>query len=135
MAISGSGFALVWQERPFRMNCDELSPDASEIFYAYNTGTTWLTDMLDDNEEKYGTGSINSSSYDYDIAPDLAVPPGGPINGKAHYVFMRDIGSNGSCIGSDFYANYTLYYWGPFTKTDRDQGNPGIYLPLVLKNS
>lgn len=128
LVISGTGFATVWQASPDASGCSTEPPGfstANAIYFATHNGASWGTrDVLADN----------SISHTSNLAPDIAVPPGGPPSGwKGHFVFMRDPITTNQCAGGN-YPEYILYYWGPFTKTFRDQGEPKIYLPVMLKN-
>jgi len=120
MTISGTTFAIVWQQRP-SSTCGggESGGNAThEIHYAYTT-TTWFT------------GTLANVTSQNSVDPDLAVAP---PDGTRHFVFMKDQDNVSTCEGG-LAADYAIYYRGPFTKTDNDQGEPGIYLPLIVKNS
>ena len=128
MTISGSGFALVWQQRGIDgQGCQEDGNASSEIHHAY-TDTVWSEDVLADDETQYS------------IDPDLAVDSGG----ISHFAFMKDPDADNQdpgCIGGE--ANeYGIYYRGPFTLTLNDKGEdpadpdtqPTIYLPIIMKS-
>lgn len=113
LAVNGSNFAVVWQQRP---GSSEGGPSncTSEIYYAPDS-SDWTS----------GWGIVTANDpNNYSIDPDIAVDSNG-----VHVVFMQaaDDSCNGGAAGS-----YSIYYWGPF---DEFNTGGGIYLPLVLKNS
>jgi hypothetical protein len=106
LTISGSGYALVWQQRPAGLTpgCQEGVNGSAEIYHAYTAdNTNWTQDTLADNENEYP------------VAPDLAV------NGNArHFIYIKD-GFTESCIGGEA-QEYGINYRGPFTNTINDLG-------------
>jgi hypothetical protein len=127
LVISGTGFALVWQASPDASGCHSIGSGASTanaVHFAVNNGASWTLEE---------TLTPNKTSHTSNIAPDLAIPSGGPPSGtQGHFIYMQDPTTTTLCAGGN-YPEYTLYYFGPFVKTDLDRGNPGVYLPFIRR--
>lgn len=118
VAISGTNFAVAWQQRPD--NACQTDPGGtviengtSEINVA-SAPTTWAIQQV-----------LGNSATSYAIDPDLAVD----ANGR-HLVFLKAINLNvAQCqLGGDS-LDYAVYYRGPLTTVQPSK----VYLPIIKK--
>ena len=126
MTISGSNYAVVWQQRPAD-TCDPKTNQnkSSEVHLAFDNAA-WKTDTFSDDPRQYS------------IDPAIVID----VNNNRHVVFMKDADQVAGCLGADA-AAYEIYYRGPFTIVANDGGEdptdptssdrPIVYLPIVVK--
>jgi hypothetical protein len=145
LAVSGTNFVAVWQERPLPECVDtEPAPEngTSEIYYAEAAkpglgpvGNWWV--------DRFGTLADDITFYTID--PDIAVNSTSQVR---HIVFMKaSIFDSSQCAAGGSAVSYTISYRGPGgafsviqnppTPTPTPPGGPGglpsIYLPILFK--
>ncbi len=109
MTISGSTFAIVWQQRP-NAHCTATKSGTAQIYYAYNP-TNWINNVLGQSDSTY-----------YNIAPKIAIGQ----DGKAHVLFMRaNPTSFSECEQGANKGDYAIYYRGEFIKSANPPDNQG----------
>jgi hypothetical protein len=125
LAVTGTNFAVVWQQRP-ETSCsvEGLIPAAGPVSTADTNGTAEIY-FAAPSPNWTSTEILGSDPSTYAVDPDIAYDN----SGVRHVVFLKATGVN--CAAGGGSLGYAVYYRGPFTNVQP----PVTYLPLIQKNS